>query len=79
MVMTYTPKLQLSDEEFQALHVRAEKRTLMVSVKTESLRKLLSDYSAALARFEEVDMHLRSPDSGRPLADDPLAKKPKGT
>lgn len=70
--LSYAPKgLQCTDEDFHALHLKAQGRGARTSISTEALRHLLHDHSALYVRLEEVDSHLRHPEPGKTLLEAP--------
>lgn len=61
----HAPKgLELTDEEFHALHVRLDRTrrtSATVSVDRQALTRLLADHSRLYAALDEIERSLRHP------------------
>jgi len=55
-------KLTLKLSEFEALHKRADQRKDRITVRTDILRKLLTDHSALLAGLDTFGVKYQEPD-----------------
>lgn len=60
--MSIMIKLTLKLSEFETLHKRADKRKERITVKTDTLRKLLTDHSALLAGLDTSGVTYQEPE-----------------